>query len=227
MEYVILASMTYKTLLIDLDDTVYPAGNGLWEAIAGRIDRYMHEKLGLHPAEIPALRKRLHAQYGTTLRGLAATRHVDELDYLSFVHDIPVQNYLTPNPAVREALLACPLRKVIFTNADRGHAERVLTALSLRDVFEDVIDILDIRPYCKPMPEAFSLALTRAGCSAEECIFLDDSTRNLEGARLAGLAGILVGGESPPGGDFSRIPGLESLPVALAVYLPHHNPPSV
>ena len=216
--------MTYTTLLVDLDDTVYPAGNGLWEAIAARIDRYMHEKLGLPPAEIPALRKRLHSQYGTTLRGLAATRHVDELEYLAFVHDIPVQNYLTPNPGVRAALIACPLRKLIFTNANRGHAERVLAALELKDVFEDVIDILDIRPYCKPMPEAFALALAHADVSAQECIFLDDSMRNLEGARQAGLAGILVGGENWSGEDFVRIPGLDSLPGALAAFLPNPEP---
>lgn len=207
--------MTYTTLMVDLDDTVYPSGNGLWEAIASRIDRYMHENMGLPTAEIPTLRRQLHARYGTTLRGLTATYHVDELEYLAFVHDIPVQDYLLPDPRVRAALLACPLRRVIFTNADRAHARRVLSALCLEDVFEDVIDILDIRPYCKPMPQAYSIALSRAGAVGHQCIFVDDSTRNLAGARDLGITTILVCHE--PGADSAdlHIPHIADLPAVL------------
>jgi len=201
--------------MVDLDDTIYPAGNGLWEAIAGRIDRYMHEKMGFAPAEIPALRERLHSSFGTTLRGLTANYHVDELEYLAFVHDIPVREYLAPDPRVRAALLACPLRRVIFTNADKAHANRVLAALDLSDVFADVIDIMDIRPYCKPMTEAYALALRKAGAAAQDCIFLDDSPRNLAGARGLGIATVMVNRQPPPSPSDVGIPHLADLPAAL------------
>ncbi len=207
--------MPYTTLMVDLDDTIYPSGNGLWEAIAERIDRYMHERMGFAVTEIPALRRQLHARYGTTLRGLTATYHVDELDYLAFVHDIPVQNYLTPDPRVRATLLACPLRRVIFTNADRAHAGRVLAALGLTDVFEDVIDILDIRPYCKPMPEAYTLALAKARAAADECIFLDDSSRNLAGAREVGITTVLVSREPDSDPLLPSIVHIADLPGVL------------
>jgi putative hydrolase of the HAD superfamily len=189
--------MTYTTLLLDLDDTVYPPGNGLWEAIAGRIERYMHERLGLSLAEIPALREDLHTRFGTTLRGLVETQEIDELEYLAFVHDIPLERYLHPNPATRAALEECSLRKLIFTNADRAHATRVLSALGLNDLIEETIDILDIRPYCKPMPQAYQIALRKAGISSQECIFLDDSQRNLQAAQREGITTIYVN-TSPP-----------------------------
>lgn len=207
--------MPYSTLLIDLDDTVYPAGNGMWDAIAARIDRYMIEKLSLPPTEVPAIRKDLHRRFGTTLRGLDATRRIDRHDYLAFVHDIPLQRFLAPNPLIRAALQAVPMRRVIFTNADRAHALRVLQALELSDLFDQVIDILDIWPYCKPMPEAFRLALHKANTRPAECIFIDDAPGNLAGAQDVGLAGILV---RPGLASYEgvSIPSLAELPSALA-----------
>ncbi|RPJ49158.1 MAG: pyrimidine 5'-nucleotidase, partial [Chloroflexi bacterium] len=62
--------MQYTTLLIDLDETVYPSSCGVWDAISDRMEQWMHERLGLPWEEIPTLRKELYHSYGTTLRGL-------------------------------------------------------------------------------------------------------------------------------------------------------------
>jgi putative hydrolase of the HAD superfamily len=204
--------MAYSTILIDLDDTVYPAGNGLWEAIAERIESYMHERMGLSLAEIPALRRNLHARFGTTLRGLVETRQVNELDYLAYVHDIPLKRYLKPAPATRSALQGCLLRKFIFTNADRAHAGRVLAALGLGDLFEDVIDIVAIRPYCKPMPQAYQIALQKVGATPAECVFLDDSPHNLQSAHELGITTVFVSQTPPPNPNGLWIGSLADLP---------------
>jgi putative hydrolase of the HAD superfamily len=213
--------MPYTTLLVDLDDTVYPPGNGMWEAIAARIDLYMQERLAIPAADIPRLRIELHAQYGTTLRGLAATRSIDTQEYLHFVHDLPVDKYLRPDPAVRQALQSIPLRKVIFTNADRAHAARVLKTLDLSDLFDAVIDINDIFPYCKPMPQAYRIALARIAAAPESCIFLDDAPRNLTPARGLGFSTILVAplAQADEPGNLATIPDLSALPSILAPYL--------
>jgi len=200
--------MPFTTLLVDLDDTVYPANSGMWDAIAARIDRYMHERLGIPVDIIPNLRHELHGSYGTTLRGLAETRSIDELDYLAFVHNLPIQNFLTPDPEVRAALRSIRLHKWIFTNADRAHAERVLTALDLLDQFEGIIDIHVVSPYCKPMPEAYRLALSQIGSLAHETIFVDDAPRNLQPAREMGLSTVLVGSAAS---QVSGIPAISSL----------------
>jgi putative hydrolase of the HAD superfamily len=207
--------MPFTTLLIDLDDTVYPAASGMWDAIAARIDRYMHERLEIPAADITALRHDLHARYGTTLRGLTATRSINELDYLAFVHDLPVRDFLTPDPAVRAALKLLPQKKWIFTNADHHHAARVLSALNLDDLFDGVIDIHAIYPYCKPMPEAYRLALQLAGASPKEAVFVDDAARNLETAREIGLATVLLGSPCPPTAS-NCIQSLSALPQLLA-----------
>jgi putative hydrolase of the HAD superfamily len=213
--------MTYSTLLIDLDETVYPTSSGIWEAIARRMEQYMHEFLQIPLEEIPALRKSLFQQYGTTLRGLQVTRAIDESEYLAYVHNVPLEQYLAPDPELRQTLLSYSQRKIIFTNADRAHAMRVMDTLQISDCFEDVIDIYDISPYCKPMAESFQIALQRAGeSSADQCVFVDDSPRNLVAARELGFFTIQVGYPKPgyhhpPSQAHASIARLKELPQVL------------
>ena len=49
----------FRCLLFDLDDTLYPQNNGVWEMIRVRINRYMTEVLGFSPEVVPPLRQRL------------------------------------------------------------------------------------------------------------------------------------------------------------------------
>ncbi len=221
--------MQFTTLFIDLDETLYPSSCGVWEAISERMERYMHERLNLPWEEIPTLRKELYQNYGTTLRGLQLTRHIDEREFLDFVHDVPVDRLLLPDPALREVLLRYPQRKIILTNADRNHAGRVIRRLGLEGCFESVIDIYDIAPYCKPMPEAYQTALRLSGeTSPEKCIFIDDSRRNLAGARAVGLFTVQVGLPKPgltplPAAGDLQIARLTDLPTILPLNheLPH------
>lgn len=198
-QFGILQSMSFRTILIDLDETLYPAGCGVWEAISARMEAYIHERLGVPREVIPALRRSLYEEFGTTLRGLQHTRTLDAGDFLDYVHNVPLDSLLQPDPELRAVLLRYPQRKIIFTNADRRHAGRVIDRLGLDGCFDGIIDIEDMTPFCKPMPEAFQTALRLAGeTDPAQCVFLDDSPRNLAGARTAGFYTIQVG--SPKAG---------------------------
>jgi len=208
--------MCFTTLFFDLDETLYPRQSGVWEAIAERIDSYMRDILKFHPDEIYAVRNRLFQQYGTTLKGLQTVRDIDKYDYLQYVHDIPIDDLLQPNPKLRAVLLRYPQRKVIFTNADLPHAERVIRALGLQGCFDLIVDIHDISPHCKPEPEAFHIALEKSGNPLPaECVLLDDKLSNLAEARRLGMYTILVG-ENRAGTDCdAAIELLEDLPRVL------------
>ena len=121
--------MVYTTIFFDLDDTLYTRRKGLWYAIGARMNRYMVERVGLPEADVPLLRRHYFETYGTTLRGLQRHYKVDSDDYLAFVHDIRLRNYLQPEPELRRLLLSLPQRCWVFTNADSDHAKRVLTIL--------------------------------------------------------------------------------------------------
>jgi putative hydrolase of the HAD superfamily len=186
--------MQFTTIFFDLDDTLYPASNGLWGVIKERMNLYMRERMGFAEEDIPRLREQYYRQYGTTLRGLQAHHDVDEGDFLAFVHDIPLGDYLSPDPVLRQVIASLPTRNLVFTNADASHARRVLTALDLNDIFEAIVDVNAVEPYCKPMPESFSIAMRVAGESDPgKCVMIDDLPRTVQAAREAGMFSILCG----------------------------------
>ena len=157
--------MGYSTIFFDLDDTLYASSNGLWEAIQARMNRYMAERLNIPQDKVPELRRSYYETYGTTLRGLQRHYQVDADDYLNYVHDLPLQEYLSPAPDFRAMVLSLPQKRWVFTNADDDHARRVLAILGLSDCFAGIIDVRAIAFACKPEPVAYHRALALAGKS--------------------------------------------------------------
>jgi pyrimidine 5'-nucleotidase len=208
--------MPFTTLFFDLDDTLYASTNGLWAAIRERMGAYMLERLGFLQEEIPSLRRSYYENYGTTLRGLQIHHQVDADDFLTFVHDVPLRQFIGPDPGLRALLLSLPQSKWIFTNADAAHAQRVLKILEVWDCFAGVVDVRATGFACKPQTEAYKLAMSLAGESDPgKCVMLDDSTRNLAPARAMGIYTILVGtDEAHPAADRS-VAALGDLPAMV------------
>jgi putative hydrolase of the HAD superfamily len=185
--------MKFTTIFFDLDDTLYPETCGLWLAIKERMNVYMCERMGFAAADVPRLREKYFREYGTTLRGLQANHKMDVDDFLAFVHDLPLRDYLTPNPTLRSVLASLPTRRLVFTNADVAHARRVLAALELEDLFDSIVDVNSVAPYCKPMPESFRIALEAAGeTDPARCVMIDDLPRTTRAARDFGLFAVLA-----------------------------------
>jgi putative hydrolase of the HAD superfamily len=186
--------MYFSTLYFDLDDTLYPPSSGLWDAIRHRMNEYMQRLIDLPMDDIVKLRQSYLEKYGTTLRGLQAYYDVDADEYLSFVHDLPLEKYIQPDPALRTLLLSLPQRRWIFTNSDANHANRVLNILGISDCFEGIIDIRAIDFDCKPDKIAYQKALTfTSNIDPSQCVIFDDALRNLSPARELGFFTVLVG----------------------------------
>ncbi|KAL8167885.1 hypothetical protein V2J09_009384 [Rumex salicifolius] len=137
----------YDCLLFDLDDTLYPPSVGLSKAVLKNIQDYMVERLSIDRSKLDDLCNYLYKNYGTTMAGLRAIGYEFDYDeYHSFVHGrLPYEN-LKPDPLLRNLLVSCPIRKVIFTNADRIHAVKALKRLGLEDCFEGIICFETLNP---------------------------------------------------------------------------------
>jgi putative hydrolase of the HAD superfamily len=201
--------------LFDLDQTLYPMSSGLMEEVGKRINQYMRERCGFAETEILALRDGYFRQYGTTLRGLILHHDVDPADYLEYVHNVPLEEFVAPNPALDEALAGLSLIKVVFTNASKAHARRVLGLLGVARHFSAIIDVKAIGYLNKPDPGAYVKALEILGARAEECVLLDDSERNLLPGRKMGMVTILVGGTGSEVAHFA-ISSIEHFPQVIA-----------
>jgi len=222
----ILSLMDFTTLLFDVDDTLYAPACGIWDMIGDRMDMFIHEQLRVDWQDIPVLRKSLFETYGTTLRGLQHTYGIDASEFLAYVHDVPVEERIQASPDLHTLLLRLTPRRMIFTNADNRHARRVLNALGILHCFEKIIDIHDIAPSCKPHPDAYRKAVELVGeDDPGRVLVLDDSLRNLAGARAIGCYTVLVGsrgslsrvlpsGDSPPASHWS-VETLFDLPLVF------------
>ena len=205
-----------QVLLFDLDDTLYARASGLWPAIGQRINAYMVERMGLRPDEARALRQVYLETYGTTLNGLRHEHGIDPVDYLAFVHDLPLERYLEPSPELQQMLARLLQRKIIFTNADAPHAERVIARLGVAQYFERIIDVHALNFVNKPDPRAYQHVLNLIGAAPGECLFVDDAVRNLQPAHALGMTAVLVsaaGAALPAGVDYQIDSILELEPL--------------
>ncbi len=202
----IIGIMNYTTIFFDLDETLYKSETGLWGAIRERISLFMDERLGLPKGEINELRKKYLRTYGTTLRGLQRHHNVNADEFLDYVHDLPLDQYLQPEPEMHDLLISLPQQKWIFTNADANHATRVINHLGLSGCFDGIVDIRALQFVCKPEAIAYQRALQYAGNPAPEaCVMLDDSIENLKAAQQLGFTTIWItpNGNSNPAARYS------------------------
>ncbi len=192
-----------KYILFDLDETLYPRDAGLMQEIAHLISLYMEEKLGLPPELVAHLRREYFQHYGTTMRGLQIEHHIDPDDYLAYVHNIRLEDYIGPNQALDKVLADIDLEKAVFTNASEEHARRVLKVLGIEHHFKWIVDVRAMHFLSKPNPESYQRILEILGATAPQCILVEDNVRNLRQAKQLGMTTILVDGH--PGADAAVI----------------------
>lgn len=202
----------FDVVFFDLDETLYPKGNGIWSGISRRINSYLHEVLGLPSETAEYIRSEYLNTYGTTLNGLMKNYQIDPVKYLAYVHEIPIDTYINPDPALRGVLESIDARRVIFTNADHPHALRVLTRLGVEDLFERIVDIVALDWINKPRERAYELALEFcANPDVSRCVLVDDRIENIKPAATIGMTTVLVSEDTQKVGASHTIPSVKQL----------------
>jgi putative hydrolase of the HAD superfamily len=208
-----------RFLVCDLDDTLYSPESGLMRAVGRLIIRYMIERVKLSLQDAQQLKRRYYERFGATMRGLIMHHGVDPEDYLAFVHNLPLEQFIQADPALDAMLAAIPLQKAIFTNATREHAQNVLGILGVSHHFEHIVDVRDFGFNSKPHPDSYQKLLQILDAQPEECILVDDSIHNLAPAKAMGMATVLVGPSQSPGVDV-HIENILLLADAICPWLP-------
>ena len=184
------------TWLCDLDNTLYPAESGLMAAIVDRMTDFVERVTGLPRDEAFRLQKTYLAEHGLTLKGMMLNHGVDPAEFHAIFHDLSLEA-LARDADLLAALQRLPGRRLIFTNADAFHAERVMKHLGLDALFDDVFHIgsADYEP--KPSPQAFARIGAAHGIDPRATAFFEDSERNLAPAADLGMTTVLVGAHAP------------------------------
>jgi putative hydrolase of the HAD superfamily len=180
------------TWIFDLDNTLYPPESEIMALMEARMTVFVARETGLPRDEARALQKRYLHEHGTTLAGLMAHHGVDPERFLTEVHDVALDS-LEPDPALTAGLARLPGRRLVFTNGDARHAERILARLRIEALFEDVFHIEAADYVPKPQPQTFRRMIARHAVEPRRSAFFEDSERNLKPAAEIGMATVLVG----------------------------------
>ena len=127
----------------------------------------------------------------------------DAAEYWRFTRG-DAREHLAPSADVRAFVESLPggrENKYVFTNCNETQALEALEALGLRDCFADrVFGAGGMGECCKPEREAFEKFFAFCGvdvADASECVFFEDSLKNLRAAKeIFGMTTVLVAGET-------------------------------
>jgi putative hydrolase of the HAD superfamily len=185
------------TWVFDLDKTLYPPEARLFDQIEVKMTDWVMARLGVDRDRADHLRRHYWALYGTTLAGLMHEHDVQPGDYLAEVHDIDFSS-LRPDPDLAAALAALPGRRIVFTNADRPYAARVLAARGLSGAFDAVYGVEDADYRPKPQRAAFETVFAKDGLLPEKAAMFEDDARNLQVPHAMGLRTVHVAPKAEP-----------------------------
>ena len=205
----------FPVILFDLDNTLYTEESGIFDLIDKRMSEWLITRLQVPESEVLDFRRKYFLQYGTTLRGLMLHHEVDPMDFLRFVHDVPVKEFLAVDLELRHVLEQVTSRKIVFTNSDEAHATRILDALGVRDLFEKIFDIAAMGFIPKPNPESYESVLHYANVAPSDCLLIDDMKRNLQPAKELGMRTILIGSGEPAEDSYEAISNIKELNTVL------------
>lgn len=184
-----------ETWIFDLDNTLYPASCNLFAQVDHRMRTFIQEQFSVGQDEARRLQKRYFREHGTTLRGLMDNHRLDPQPFLDFVHRIdfsPIQH----SPALDAALAGLDGRKLVFTNATAGYAERVLSRLGVSHHFEAVFDIVAAGYRPKPERDCYRRLIDRHGIEPSRAVLFEDIARNLAPAAELGMTTVWVAHDS-------------------------------
>ena len=179
------------TWVFDLDNTLYPPHMRLFDQIEVKMTDWVMQALQVDRARADHLRAHYWQTYGTTLAGLMREHDVDPGPYLTEVHDIDF-SVLSPDPGLADAIAALPGRKIIYTNACRPYAEKVLAARGLAGLFDAVYGVEHAEFHPKPDAQAFATVFAKDGLDPRQAAMFEDDTRNLAVPHALGMRTVHV-----------------------------------
>ncbi|PPR47660.1 MAG: hypothetical protein CFH19_00270 [Alphaproteobacteria bacterium MarineAlpha5_Bin9] len=179
------------TWLFDLDNTLYPADSGIFQQVHVLMGKFISKRLGLKIEEAKKIQKEYFRKHGTTLRGLMDNHGIDPDEFLDEVHNLDY-SIVKPNPELRNSLTKLNGKKIIFTNANLAHAEKVLSKLKIKDLFEDIYDIKLANYIPKPEMEPYKDVIKKYNVVPRKTVMLDDIAKNLVPASKLGITTVWI-----------------------------------
>ena len=180
-----------KVWLFDLDNTIYSPKTKIFDQIDKKMKIFISKKLKISKDRAFKLQKLYYKKYGTTLFGLMKNYNFEPDEFLEFVHNVDLGN-LKKSSKLLKQLKLLPGRKIIYTNGDFNYAERVLNALGIEKLFDEIFDIKKSCYIPKPKIKPFQEFLESKKIKTKDCVYFEDLEDNLRPASKIGITTIHI-----------------------------------
>ncbi len=182
-----------KIWIFDLDDTLHNASAHIFPVMNQAMTQYIMDHLSLNEDEAHNLRRHYWRVYGATLKGLVRHHQTDPYHFLEETHQLHnLYDMVIQVKRLRHLLNTLEGRKVVFTNAPRSYALRVLDILDIEDIFELVFSVESTKFHAKPSVRGFQQLLKTIKANASDCIMLEDNLEALKTAKRLGMKTVWV-----------------------------------
>ena len=180
-----------NTWIFDLDNTLYSADSGIFQQVHTLMGKFVSAHLNIDIKKAKELQRKYYRQHGTTLRGMMDNHNVDPDHFLSEVHQLDY-SIVGPNFKLNRELKKLKGRKIIYTNANRQHANDILIRLELTNVFDNIFDIKTANYIPKPEASPYEQIISEFNIDPITTIMFDDIAKNLVPAKNVGFASVWI-----------------------------------
>ena len=180
-----------STWIFDLDNTLYSADSGIFQQVHTLMSKFVSAHLNIDIKKAKELQRKYYRQHGTTLRGLMDNHNVDPDHFLSEVHQLDY-SIVGPNFKLNRELKKLKGRKIIYTNANRQHANDILIRLELTNMFDEIFDIKTANYIPKPEASPYEQIISEFNIDPITTIMFDDIAKNLVPAKNVGFASVWI-----------------------------------
>ena len=167
-----------KNILFDCDGVLYSDLEGVFGQVSKKMTQYISNKLGLDLKKAKELQTNYFHKYNTSLNGLMIHHKIKPEEYLKYVHDIDL-SFMKNDLILREELENLKVKKFIFTNGSKEHANNITSHLGINDLFDGLFDIVDAEYSPKPTAKAFDLMIKKFKINPKETLYIEDIAKNL------------------------------------------------
>ena len=185
------------TWVFDLDNTLYNADTHAFPQMGARMTDFVARFLNLPHDQANAVRRDYFHRYGTTLRGLMTEHGIAPEEFLSYVHDFDIAP-IDRCAITQNSLKAMHGRKIVFTNAPRAYAVRVIDHLGIAPHIDGVFAVEDADHWPKPMEKTYDVFLKAFDVTPQRACMVEDMDVNLVPAHARGMTTVWLHCDNNP-----------------------------
>ena len=184
--------MKNKTLIFDLDGTLYYVKNQMERLCYNKVITYLKKNMNIDEAEAIKLIKKFREKYRYDSEAIAKEYLHNQTEFVEYICDIPT-DFIPEDKELDKLLKQISNSKYILTDSTQKHTKDVLRKMKVNEaLFAYIYDAHDMYYVFKYNKKCFEKFLSKFNIMAQDCVMFEDCIKNLEMAKDCGMITVCI-----------------------------------